>query len=77
MCCGAWRGWTHVSRAEGGQFMDWCAVFLFGSTRSFPDRLEQRATGDSPCWGFFFFFYLCLQLSVSLLRASGGESGAA
>lgn len=54
---------------QGGQFMVWCAV---GSTHSFPDRQEQRATGTSPYW-----VCLDLQLSVSLLMASGGESGAA
>lgn len=52
--------------------MFWCAVFLFGSTHSLPDRQEQRATGTSPYWVCFD-----LQLSVSLLMASGGESGAA
>lgn len=52
--------------------MVWCAVFLFGSTHSFSDRQEQRATGTSPYW-----VRLDLQLSVSLLMASGDESGAA
>lgn len=52
--------------------MFWCAVFRFGSTHSFPDRQEQRAAGTSLYW-------VCLnsQLSVSLLMASGDESGAA
>lgn len=56
----------------GGQFMVWCAVFLSGSTHSFPDRLELRAADTSPDW-------VCLdpKLSVSLLTASGDESGAA
>lgn len=74
MRCGAWGGWTRVSRAEGrgGRFTVWCAVFLFASTRSFPDKQEQRDTGASP-------HRLCLdlQLSVSPLMASGDESGAA
>lgn len=39
---------------------------------SFPDRQEQRATGTSP-----YRVCLHLQLSASLLMASGGESGAA
>lgn len=57
---------------RGGQFMVWCAVFLFGSTHSFFDRQEQRATGTSSYW-------VCLdfKLSVSLPTASGDESGAA
>lgn len=54
--------------SRGGQFMVWCAVFLFGSTHSFPDAQEQRATGASLYWVF-----LGLQLSASLLMASGGE----
>lgn len=61
-----------IFHAQGGQFVVWCAVFLFGSTHSFSDRQEQRATGTCPYW-------VCLhsQLSVSLLTASDDESGAA
>ena len=61
-----------IFHKQGGQFMVWCAVFLFGSTHSFPDRQEQRATGASPYW-----VCLDLQLSASPLMASGGESDAA
>lgn len=52
--------------------MVWCAVLMFGSTHSFPDRQERRAIGTSTYW-------VCLnsQLSVSLRMASGGESGVA
>lgn len=32
-----------IFHEQGGQFMVWCAVVLFGSTHSFPDRQEQRA----------------------------------
>lgn len=56
----------------GGQFVVRCAVFLFGSTRSFPDRREPRATNASPYW-----VRLESQLSASLLMASGGGSDAA
>lgn len=61
-----------IFHEQGGQFMVWCAVFLFGSTHSFSDRQEQRTTGTSPSWVCFDS-----QLSVSLLTASGDESGAA
>lgn len=37
-----------IFHKQGAQFMVWYAVFLFGSTHSFPDRQEQRATGTSP-----------------------------
>lgn len=56
----------------GGQFMVWCTVFLFGSTHFFSDRQEQRSAGTSPRW-----VCLDIRLSVSLLMASGDESGAA
>lgn len=68
-----WRRRTHISRARGGgggQFMVWRAVYLFGSTCSFPDRREQRAFRTSPCR-----VRLGRQLSVSLPTASGGSSG--